>query len=141
MTIRQQNNELKVENWNLKHPVGSKVIVTKDGGEVVESTTTSPAEMLGGHTPVIWLEGFSGAYLLDRVAIAPNKAQFPANVTVHWPSGPVHACDEHARQLKSLGGFLGGHVACTVAPAGSECANCVNEAKSATSNQERKGHR
>lgn len=56
-------------------------------------------------------------------------AKYPAMRTVHWPSGPVHACDEHARQLVGLASFLGSHVGVTAAPDNSECANCANEAK------------
>lgn len=60
-------NELKVANWNLKHPIGSPVTVTKDGGAKVETRTTSEAYVMGGHTAVVHIEGVSGCYLLDRV--------------------------------------------------------------------------
>ena len=58
-----------------------------------------------------------------------------AAVTVHWPTGPVNVCIEHATKLKALGAFLGTHVG--IAPyAGvsadgelERCINCVNEAK------------
>lgn len=80
--LRQQNNalevenwnlklpvgtEVEVENWNLKHPVGTEVDVTMDSGEVRRTKTRSHAEVLSGHTPVIWLEGITGCYLLSRV--------------------------------------------------------------------------
>lgn len=56
----------------------------------------------------------------------------PANCVVHWPSGPVNCCERHARELKSLGNFMGAHVVVTAPPpAGAECGNCVNEAKAA----------
>lgn len=64
-------NDLKVENWNLKFPVGSRVIVTKDDKSQLETYTTSEAYVLSGHTPVIHLSGVSGCYLLDRVKGAP----------------------------------------------------------------------
>lgn len=38
-----------------------------DDGSDVPSKTRSPAEVLGGHSAVVWLEGTSGCYLLDRV--------------------------------------------------------------------------
>lgn len=53
---------------------------------------------------------------------------FPATRTVHWPSGPVNACDNHAAQLVELSNFLGAHVGVTAAPNDSQCANCQNEA-------------
>jgi hypothetical protein len=49
------------------HPIGTPVRVRKDDGSFVETRTRSMAEMLGGHSAVIWLEGISGCYLLDRV--------------------------------------------------------------------------
>jgi len=53
--------------WNEKHPVGTEVIVTKDLGEKIRTKTRSKAEVLSGHTPVIWLNGISGCYILERV--------------------------------------------------------------------------
>jgi len=67
MKQKERLNQALVENWNLKHPVGTKVTVTKDDGTVIDSETTSEAQVLGGHTPVIWLEGIRGCYALDRV--------------------------------------------------------------------------
>lgn len=52
-----------------------------------------------------------------------------ATRVVHTPSGPAHACDEHAEQLTGLYSFLGAHVVHTGAPDGAQCANCINEAK------------
>jgi hypothetical protein len=60
--------ELEVENWNLKHPVGTQVVVRKDGGDLHEGKTLTKAEILGGHSAVIWVEGIRGCYLLDRVS-------------------------------------------------------------------------
>jgi hypothetical protein len=60
------------DKFNASNPVGAAVTVQLDGGEVRETTTTSEAQVLSGHTPVIWLKGISGCYLLDRVT--PVKA-------------------------------------------------------------------
>ena len=57
----------KVEVFNRKHSVGSPVTVIKDLGEIVETSVQHPADILGGHTAVVWLEGISGAYILNRV--------------------------------------------------------------------------
>ena len=54
---------------------------------------------------------------------------YPAVATVHWPSGPVDACDRHARELVALGNFMGAHVAVTHAAEGAQCSNCINESK------------
>lgn len=53
--------------WNAKHEVGCTVVLTKDNGEQFETRTRSAAEVLSGHSAVIWLEGVTGCYLLDRV--------------------------------------------------------------------------
>lgn len=63
LKVQQQS----VEIWNLKHPVNTPVVVRMDGGDIRRTVTTSAAQMLSGHTAVIWLEGISGCYLLSRV--------------------------------------------------------------------------
>ena len=57
----------KVDAWNKKYSIGQQVTVTKDMGEQVDTITLSEAEVLSGHTAVIWLKGISGCYLLERV--------------------------------------------------------------------------
>ncbi len=59
--------ELECENWNLKHPIGTEVTVELDSGEMRATATTSAAQMMSGHTAVIFLHGISGCYLLSRV--------------------------------------------------------------------------
>ena len=55
--------------WNRCHPPGTAVILVKDDGTHTHTKTRSPAEMLGGHTPVVWLDELSGCYSLDRVIV------------------------------------------------------------------------
>lgn len=55
------------DQFNARYPVGQTVTVRKDGGEGVSTVTTAKPEVLSGHSAVIWLEGISGSYLLDRV--------------------------------------------------------------------------
>lgn len=64
MDNQKQQNE--VAEWNKNNKVGAKVEVTLDGGEKVDTKTYAEAQLLGGHTPVVWLEDISGAYLLSR---------------------------------------------------------------------------
>lgn len=59
--------ESKVEPFNKKHPVGTSVVVVKDAGEKIETKVRCPAEIMGGHTAVVWLDNISGAYALNRV--------------------------------------------------------------------------
>lgn len=55
------------KDWNAANPVGCDVVLTKDNGEKLHTRTISEAQILSGHTAVIWVEGVSGCYLLDRV--------------------------------------------------------------------------
>jgi len=55
-------------------------------------------------------------------------SEFPATCIVHWPTGPVAACEEHAQQLVGLSNFLGSHIAVTTLDSPAECVNCQNEA-------------
>ena len=57
----------KVDAFNEKNPAGTPVTVVKDLGEKMETKVRFPAEILSGHTAVVWLEGISGCYDLDRV--------------------------------------------------------------------------
>lgn len=58
-----------VDQWNAQHPAGTAVTVRKDDGSEIQTKTRSEAAMLGGHTAVIWLDGMSGCYLLERVTL------------------------------------------------------------------------
>ena len=60
-----------VDAWNGTHQVGVAVRVLLDNGTVKETKTTTPAQILGGHTAVVWLEGVSGCYRLSRCAALP----------------------------------------------------------------------
>ncbi len=55
------------DEFNARYAVGQKVSVRKDNREATITTTRSAAEVLSGHSAVIWLDGISGCYLLDRV--------------------------------------------------------------------------
>jgi hypothetical protein len=73
--LRMENSTREKQNavdyWNRIYPVGTHVTVRLDLGEVKKTRTRSMAELLGGHTPVVWLDGIAGCYLLERVA--PDK--------------------------------------------------------------------
>lgn len=71
MTYKKPNlKKLQAEcdAFNAKCPVGSRVSVKLDFIDEPRITvTTSEAQVLSGHSAVIWLAGVSGCYLLDRV--------------------------------------------------------------------------
>ncbi|WP_426070225.1 hypothetical protein [Janthinobacterium sp. DSP2-3-3] len=63
------------DKFNAAHQVGAAVSVELDGGEIRETITVSEAQVLSGHTAVIWLDGIRGCYDLDRVtALKAAKA-------------------------------------------------------------------
>lgn len=64
----------QVDDFNARWPVGQKVSVRKDAGDGVITTTRSAAEVLSGHSAVIWLDGISGCYLLVRVTPIAGEA-------------------------------------------------------------------
>lgn len=53
--------------WNEKHPVGTAVQLKRDSGEVLNTKTRSSAYVSDAGYPVIFLEGVTGYYLMDRV--------------------------------------------------------------------------
>ena len=59
----------KVQLFNEDVPVGTAVYCRKGDGSIVETRTRSRAELLSGHTAVVWLDGVSGCYMLDRVTV------------------------------------------------------------------------
>jgi hypothetical protein len=55
------------DKFNAAVRLRNEVAVKLDGGEILHTKTRSDAQVLSGHSPVIWLENVSGCYLLDRV--------------------------------------------------------------------------
>lgn len=55
-----------VDAWKCV-PKGTRVVVRKDDGQEYLTVVDAPALMLGGHTAVIWLDGISGCFALERV--------------------------------------------------------------------------
>lgn len=81
------------EAWNAKHPSGSAVVLIKDDGSEVATTTRSDAQVMPSGDAVIWLEGVTGCWLLARVRPAPTATSAPDLPTagpliVDAPSSP-----------------------------------------------------
>ncbi len=64
----------KCVEWNTTSQIGADVIVTKDSGEEVRTKTRGEAYVCESGYPVIFLEGISGYYLLDRVRHAVSES-------------------------------------------------------------------
>jgi len=58
--------ELLVENWNLKHPIGTLVNLRMDNGTEKITKTRHEAYVAASGHAVCFFEGVSGYYLLDR---------------------------------------------------------------------------
>jgi hypothetical protein len=64
------------DEWNAAHPIGEAVWLKRDNGRELLTETRSRAEVLEGHSAVIWLKGVAGCYLLERVtpSLSPPEA-------------------------------------------------------------------
>ena len=56
-----------------------------------------------------------------------KEIKYPATCTVHWPTGPVNACEEHAKGIIAIGNHLGSHIIATKLEEPAECSNCKAE--------------
>jgi hypothetical protein len=56
------------DRWNAAHPVGTLVEYAEVKGLTppTRHATQTPAQVLSGHTPVVWLEGKRGCVCLDH---------------------------------------------------------------------------
>jgi hypothetical protein len=59
---------LSIEGFNLAVDIGDVALYRNDDGKIFKTRTRSKAAVLGGHTPVVWLEGKSGCVALERVS-------------------------------------------------------------------------
>lgn len=64
--------ERQCAKWNAKHPAGADVVLTTDAGQKIETKTRSAASVLGGHSAVVWLDGFAGCWSLSSVKARPQ---------------------------------------------------------------------
>lgn len=66
MGYKEEVNQLRVEAFNKKNPIGANVLVVRDSGEIVEGAVKHPAQLMSGEA-VAWVTGISGSYLLERI--------------------------------------------------------------------------
>src|SRR5882724_10232265 len=69
MRANRERAESQVKNWNAANPVGTAVVVTLNNGDTKDTVTASAAVVAASGMPVIWLQGISGCYALDRVQV------------------------------------------------------------------------
>ncbi len=63
-TYQELCTEIRI--FNVRYPVGSLVIAEKADGKKVTTRVRHPAKIVAD-TPVVWLDGISGCYAMDRV--------------------------------------------------------------------------
>lgn len=63
--MKQTKNSLIVENWNLKHPVGTLVKLRMDNGITKITKTRSEAYLCNAGYPVAFFEDVRGYYLIE----------------------------------------------------------------------------
>jgi hypothetical protein len=57
-----------VRDWNALYEIGTDVTFYRDFGGPLHTTTCSRAQMLNGHTAVVFLEGIASPVALERVS-------------------------------------------------------------------------
>jgi hypothetical protein len=70
--------QAQCDAFNALHPVGTRVTLKKDFvREPFETRTRSEAQVLSGHSAVIWLDGVTGCYALDCVTVPQQALAVP----------------------------------------------------------------
>lgn len=108
----------KCDIFNTLYPVGTEVFLPKDNGDVLETATRSPAQVLSGHSAVIWLENVTGCYALERVRPKPNAGR-PRGATTEEVTKAYHAWlagFERGRTIDVEMAFAAGYRAASVPP-------------------------
>ncbi|HEY6950146.1 MAG TPA: hypothetical protein VI146_06010 [Nitrososphaeraceae archaeon] len=67
MRRNQKELQKKVDEFNIKYPVGTDVYLTKDNGEIMQTKVKYPASVMGNHSAIGWFENVIGCYSLDRI--------------------------------------------------------------------------
>lgn len=60
--------QAQCDAWNARHPLGTQIVFEniRGEGESARGNTTSEAQVMGGHSAVIWFDGKSGCVDLDH---------------------------------------------------------------------------
>ncbi len=119
--LNTKRQQAAVDAWNAKHPIGTSVKYWRGARGRAEAASevgpmSSPAELLGGHTPVVWIEGCSGAIALSHVeaidepiTIRKRLEHFVGVLTAHGLDSPQerevfdrYAADEEFAAIAEL---------------------------------------
>lgn len=89
---------MNAEQFNARYPVGTPVIAypgarpeDDPNGERLVTRTRSRAEVLGGHTDVVWVDGHSACIALTHVDVRCDWNPVMATTDCDWDLNcPVH---------------------------------------------------
>lgn len=60
-----------IDNWNNAVSPGTEVTYRNDKGEFIRTKTRTRAEILSGHSAVVWLDDVRGCVDLSCVSVVP----------------------------------------------------------------------
>jgi len=63
--------QAQCDAWNARHPEGTQIAFEniRGQGATHKGKTTSEAQVMGGHSAVIWFDGKAGAVSLDHIMV------------------------------------------------------------------------
>ena len=74
--MRKRNPQAEADKFNARVPVGSLVSYSSMlGDEPKQYRTRTPAEVLSGHTAVVWLEGKAGCVCCSHCVLVEEEEQ------------------------------------------------------------------
>lgn len=71
---------IKLDRADQRTPVGTRVLVVRDNGDVLLTRTRSDAWTLGHGQVVVSVHGISGGYAIERVHVVPPTLDTPTPV-------------------------------------------------------------
>lgn len=88
MAKARKSPEARVEGFNRTTQLGTKVLYTSSPGARAKATwLTSQAWVLGGHTPVVMVDGVRGCVALDALIVLASEEPMVLSAAVSLPTG------------------------------------------------------
>jgi len=70
---KRDSAQAQCDRWNADNPEGTEVTLERDNGTIQHTKTRSAAYVCNSGYAVIFLEGVSGYYILERVKRKPKE--------------------------------------------------------------------
>jgi hypothetical protein len=110
---REKKAQKECDQFNAANPVGTNVLywkgVREDGPSGV-APTRSEAQVLGGHTSVVWVKGEGGCIALSHVEVAPSYLRLTNGGDCHGRATTVYVvrageCTTQWSACRACGGW------------------------------------